>query len=102
MWMFATTLRWNIRNSSFEDLQQCLLNAFTRDVSCDRRVFIFATDLIDFIDIDDSLLCPLDVTICGLKQFENNVFDVFSHIPSFGERCGVDDSKRHAQHPSEC
>src|ERR1044071_4089504 len=52
MWMFATALRRNIRDSPLENLQKRLLNALTGYVSCDRRILIFATDLIDFIDVD--------------------------------------------------
>src|ERR1051326_949549 len=64
--MFATTLRRNIRNSAFEDLQQRLLHTFTGDVARDRRVLILATDLVDFVDVDDALLRALDVAVRSL------------------------------------
>src|SRR6476659_5091584 len=102
MWMFATTLRWNIRNRSFQDLQKGLLNTFTRHVSRYRGILIFATDLVDFIDVDNSLLCTFDIAVRCLKQFEDDVFDVFTNITSFSERGGIDNSERHAQHTREC
>src|ERR1700741_3782771 len=71
--MFAATLRWNIRNRAFKDLQQRLLHAFTRDVARDRRVLILATNLVDFVDVDDPLLCAFDVAVGGLQEFENDV-----------------------------
>src|ERR1044072_9858478 len=57
--MFATTLWRNIRDSAFENLQQRLLHALTRNVARDRRVLILATNLVDFVDLDDALLRAL-------------------------------------------
>jgi len=67
MRMFAPTLRRNISYSTFENLQQGLLYALARNVSRDRWIFIFAANLVDFVNIDNSLLSAFDVTVCGLK-----------------------------------
>src|SRR5690348_1724921 len=74
--MFTATLRWNIRHGAFKNLQQCLLHALTRHVARDRRVLILATNLVDFVDVDDSLLRAFDVAVGGLQEFENDVLDV--------------------------
>ena len=47
-------------------LEQCLLDALTRDIAGDRRVLRLATDLVDLVDVDDALLSALDVAVSGL------------------------------------
>src|SRR4030095_9571736 len=100
--MFAATLWWNVCNCSFQDFQKCLLNTFARDVSGDRWVFIFAADLVNFVDVDDSLLGACDVAIGRLQKFENDVLDVFTNVTRFSKGCGIDDRKRDTQHSREC
>src|SRR5690348_1266653 len=58
--MFASALWWNVRDSSFEDLQQRLLHTFAGDVASDRRILVFAANLVDFVDIDNALLSAFD------------------------------------------
>src|ERR1043165_2611058 len=100
--MFATTLRRNIRNRPFEDLQQRLLHAFTRNVARDRWVLILATNLVDFVDVDDPLLRAFDVAIGSLQKFENDVLDVFTDVACFSQRGGIDDRERNREHAREC
>src|SRR5215212_74677 len=57
--VLATTLRRHVRNSAFEDLQQGLLHAFTRDIARDRRVLILTTNLVYLVDVDYALLFAL-------------------------------------------
>ena len=66
--MLASALRWNVGHSAFEDLQQRLLHAFAGDVARDRRVLVFAADLVDLVDIDNALLRAFDVAVRGLQQ----------------------------------
>src|SRR5215470_4928417 len=80
MGMLAATLRRNVGDGAFQNLEQRLLDAFTGDVASDRRVFVFLGDLIDFVDVDDALLGFLDVAIGGLQQLQDYVFDVFADI----------------------
>src|ERR1041385_183694 len=84
MRMLAATLRRNVRDSSFENLQQCLLHAFTRNVASDRGVFVLATNFVDLVDIDDALLGALNVAVGGLQKFEDDVLDVLTDIAGFG------------------
>src|SRR5262249_32782948 len=44
MRMFSPSLRRNIGDCSFEHLQQCLLNAFTRHIACDGWIFVLPAD----------------------------------------------------------
>ena len=96
--MLAATLRRNVGDGAFENLEQRLLHAFAADIAGDRRVFVFLGDLIDLVDIDDALLRFLHVAIGGLQQLQNNIFDVFADVAGFGERGGVDDGERNIQH----
>ncbi len=80
MRMFPTALRWNIGDGAFENLQQRLLHAFTRNVASDRRVLVLATNLIDFVDIDDALLRAFDIAIGGLQELEDDVLNVFADV----------------------
>ena len=67
--VFTSPLRWNTSDGSFDDLQESLLHPFTRNVTCDRDVFTFLSDLINFIDIDDATFCTLNIEIRCLKKF---------------------------------
>ena len=89
--MLAPALRRNVGDRAFEDLQQRLLDAFTRHVAGDRRVFVLAADLVDFVDVDDPLLALLDVAAGGLQQLEDDVLDVFADVARLGQRRRVDD-----------
>src|SRR5205823_5479706 len=91
MRMLASALRRDVGDRALQDLQQRLLDAFTRHVARDRGVLVLAADLVDFVDIDDPLLAFLDVPARGLQQLEDDVLDVLADIAGFGERRGVDD-----------
>src|SRR5262249_59942200 len=78
--MLASTLRRDVGDGPFEDLQERLLNAFTRDVTRDRRVLVLAAYLVDFVDVDDALLALLDVAAGGLQELEDDVLDILAHI----------------------
>ena len=94
MGVLAATLRGNVRDRAFEDLEQGLLDAFARDIAGDGGVFVLAADLVDFVDIDDALLGALHVPIGVLQQPQDNVFNVFADVAGFGERGGVDNGER--------
>src|SRR4029079_6217978 len=100
--VLASTLRRNIRDSPFKDLQQRLLHTFTRHVACDRRVLILTTDLVNLVDVDDALLRALDVAVRSLQEFENDVLYVFTNVARFSQRRRIDDRERHSEHTREC
>src|SRR5918995_1745529 len=59
--MLASTLRWNVGDGAFEDLQERLLHSLAGHVARNRRVLVLATNLVDLVDVDDALLRSLDV-----------------------------------------
>src|SRR5579875_2642546 len=101
MWMLAAPLRRHVSNRSFEDFQQRLLNAFTRNVSRDRWILVLAADFIDLIYIDDSGLGALHIPVRILKQSQDNVFYIFAHIPGFGQGGRVYDGERHVENAGQ-
>src|ERR1044072_4719555 len=100
--VLATTLRRNIRDSPFEDLQERLLHAFARHVARDRRVLILTTNLANLVDIDDALLRALNVAVRSLQEFENDVLDVFANVARFSQRRCIYDRERNSEHAREC
>ena len=99
--MLASALRRNVGDGAFKDLEQRLLHAFTAHVARDGRVLILAADLVDFVDIDDAGLRAAYVAISSLQQFENDIFNVLTHIAGFSERGGVHNGKRHIEHAGQ-
>ncbi len=101
MRMLSSTLRRNVGDRAFQNLQQRLLNAFARNVAGDRGIFVLAPDLVDLVYIDDALLAALHVPIGVLQQPQNDVLDVFADVAGFGQRGGVDDGERNVQNPRQ-
>src|SRR5436190_20190165 len=97
MGMLSAALWRHVGNSPFEDLQKGLLYAFTGYISGNRRILVFSTDLIDLINVNDSLLALLYIAVGSLKQLQNDVFDVFAYIPGFGQRRGIHNRERNVQ-----
>ena len=96
--MLASTLRWDVRHSAFQDLQQCLLHALAGDVASNRRVLVFAANLVNFVDIDDASLGSRHVAIGRLQELQDDVFNVLTHIAGFGKRSGIHNGKRNIKH----
>ena len=84
-----------------DDLEQCLLDALTRDVAGDRRVLRLATDLVDLVDVDDALLSALDVAVSGLDEFEEDVLHILADVPRLGQSRGIDDGEGDVEEASQ-
>ena len=95
--VLASALRRDVRDGSFEDLQQRLLHALARDVAGDRAVLAAAGDLVDLVDIDDAALGKIHVVVRRLDQTEQDVFDVLADVARLGQRRGVGDRERNAE-----
>ena len=95
--MLAPALRRHGGNGAFHDLEQRLLHALARHVAGDRRVVGLAADLVDFVDIDDAALRPLDIVVGDLQQLEDDVLDVLADIAGFGQRRGVGHGEGHVE-----
>ena len=99
--MLASALRRDIGDRAFQDLQQSLLHAFTGNIAGDRRILVLATDLIDFVDVDDAGLCTAHITIGGLQQLEDDVLDILANISSFCERSRIYNREGNVQHTGQ-
>ena len=99
--MFTTALWRNVGDCPFQNLKQRLLYSLARHIARDRGVFIFPANLVDLIDVDDSLLGTFDVAISSLEEFENDVLNVFSNVPGLRKCCRIDDSEGNTQHTRE-
>jgi hypothetical protein len=95
--MLAPALRRHGRDRAFHDLQQGLLHALARHVARDRGIVGLAADLVDFVDIDDAALRPLDIVVGGLQQLQDDVLDVLADITGFGQRGGVGHGEGHVE-----
>src|SRR5579864_123596 len=99
--MLAPALRRDGGDRPLEDLQQCLLDALTRDVTRDRRVVRLARDLVDLVDVDDPGLGLLDVEVGRLDQLQEDVLDVLADVARLGQRGRVGDGERHVENASQ-
>ena len=66
--MLPSSLRRNRCHGSFYYLKECLLNAFTRYIPCDRYVLTLPRYLVYLIDIDDAVFGTLDIIIRSLDK----------------------------------
>src|SRR5271154_3419338 len=98
MGVLAAALGRHVGDGAFENLEEGLLNAFAADIAGNGGVFVLFGDLVDFVYIDDALLGLLNVTIGGLQQLQNDVFDVFADVASLGEGGSVDYGEGNIQH----
>ncbi len=83
---------------TLDNLEQGLLDAFTRDIAGDGGVFRLARDLVDFVNEDDAALGLLDVVVALRQQLGNDVFDILAHIASFGQRGRIGDHEGNIEH----
>jgi len=80
-----------------EDLEQCLLHTFARDIPGDGRVLRFTGDLVDLVDVDDAGLGALHVIVRGLDELEEDVLHVFPDVAGLGESRRVRHSEGHIE-----
>ena len=97
--MLAAAAGRDVGDRSLEDLQKRLLDAFAGNIARDRRVVVLAADLVDLVDIDNSLLGLFDVAAGGLQKPEQNILNIFADITGLGQARRIDDAERNAQDP---
>ena len=98
MWVLASALWRDIGDRAFQDLQKCLLHPFARNITGDGRILVLASDLVDFIDVNDAGLGATYVTLRRLQKLEDDVLNVLTHIACFGKCRGIDDSEGNIEH----
>ena len=101
MRMLASTLRRNVCDGAFEELQQSLLDAFAGDVTRDGGVLVLAANLVDLVDVNDALLGAVDVTVGSLQQLQDDVLNIFADVAGLGQGGCVYDCERHVQNLGE-
>ena len=102
MRMLSSSLRWNRCNRSLDDFQKCLLNTFSRNISRNGWILRFSRNLVDLINIDDSMLSTLNVSVRCLNHFQKNIFNIFSHISCLCQCSCISDRKRNIQNFCQC
>jgi len=93
--MLSASLRRYRCNRSLKDLKQRLLYTLAGYISRDRHVLGLLGDLIDLIDIDDTVLCTLNVVICRLNNLQEDILYILTDITCLCQRCGICNRKRH-------
>ena len=101
LWMFTSTLRRYASYSSFDNLEKGLLHTFTRNITCDRNILTLLSNLVNLIDIDNPTFCAFNVKISCLQKFEEDIFNVLTHIASFSKSCCIRYSKWYIQTSSK-
>src|SRR5579864_4635486 len=99
--MLSSALRGNVGNRSFQNFQKGLLDALTRNVASDRRILILPSDLVNFINVNNSGLGSAYVPVGGLQQLEDDVLHILADVSGFGQGGGIDDGEGHVQHAGQ-
>ena len=100
--MLAATLRRNTCHCTFQNLQKCLLHAFTGNIAGYGWILRFSCDLINLINIDNSVLCTFNIIICCLNDLEKNILNILSYISGFCQCSSICNSKRYIQKSGKC
>src|SRR5262249_843485 len=98
MRMLSSALRWDVGDGPLEDLQQCLLHSFARNVASNRGILVLAANLVDLVDIDDPGLSAFDVAVGRLQQLQDDVLYVLANVPGLGQGCRIHDGERYVEH----
>ena len=76
----------------FHWFQQCALNTGTGNVMSNE--ICTGGNFVDLIDVNDTILGPLDVVVCFAHQVPHKVFHIAPDIAGFAEFCGITFDKR--------
>ena len=95
--VFASTLRGNGSIGPFDNLQQRLLHAFTRNIASDRKVLCLFRNLINLIDVDNANLSTGNIKIRSRNKLQQDVLNVFAYITRFGQRGSIGNRERNLQ-----
>ena len=102
MWMFSSALWRHTCNGSFQNFQKCLLYALTGHISGNGCILGFSCDLVDLININDSVLCTFNIIICRLNNLQKNILNILANIACLCESSGICDGKRNIQKSCQC
>ena len=82
--MLPSTLRWNACYRTLNNLKQRPLHSLSGNITGNRNILALLCDLINLINIDNSVLCTVDIIIRCLNQLKENILYILSHITGFG------------------
>ena len=99
--ILAPALDRHGRNGAFNELEKSLLNTLARHVAGNGRVLALAGNLVNFVKIDDALLCTLNVAAGGLHKLSDNILNVFTNVARFRQGRCIRNGKRHIERTSE-
>ena len=102
MGMLSAALGWDGSHGALENLQQCLLYTLARYVTGDGCIFRFSGNLIDLIDIYDSMLGTVDVVIRSLDNLKKDILHILPHITCFCQCGRIGDSKGDIENFGKC
>ena len=91
----------NTSNRTLKNLQECLLNTFTRDVTSNREVLGLTSNLINLIDVDNAYLSTLNIAVSSSDELKQDILDIFTNVTSLSKGCCVSNSKRNLKKTSK-
>ena len=97
MRVLAAALRRHGSARALENLEECLLDAFARDIARDGRILRLAGNLVNLVDVDDAALRLIDVVVGSLDELQQDVFNIFADIAGLRQRRRVRDGERHVE-----
>ena len=95
--MLTASLRSDIHDRTFQNLEQRLLNTLARHVARNARVVALARDLIYLVDKDDTSLGSLDIVVGNLQQTREDTLNILAHIARLGEHRRINNRERHIE-----
>src|SRR5690606_38945048 len=95
--VFPSALRWNVDGRALKQLEECLLDPFTADITGDGRVVGFSGNLVDLVYVYDAAFGCLNVVVGSLQQACQYAFHIFPDIAGFREYGGVGNTKGNLQ-----
>ena len=101
LWVFAAALGRDAADCAFENFEERLLHTFAGNIAGDRNIFRFASDFVDFVDIDDAAFGAGDIEVGGLKETQDDVFHILTDIAGLGEGGSIDDAEGDIEHAGE-
>ena len=96
--VLAAAVGRHVAHGALQDLQQRLLHTLAAHITGDGGILALAGDLVDLINVDDTHLCLLHIKIRRLKQLEQDVLHILTHIAGLSQGGGIRNGEGHPQH----
>ena len=96
--MFPPTVRREPADRPLDNLEECLLHAFSRDIPRQGHILGLGGEFVTLVDPDDRPLRPLHIIPRTVVGISNNVLHILANVASFGQSRRVRDGKGNIQH----